>query len=241
MPPRGLAQTLESVNSGLSVKVAPGEKLPVAVKLSNFGGGTRVDVILTYLITSEKDVEIYKTTETVAVETTNNFIKNIQIPSDTSPGIYTAKTTISYPGQLAPATTEFKFTVERKIFGLFQSSFTLYGGGTLALAVLTATVGYTWVKRRSVSRAALIDYSNIDGDERVFYELISDTVLGMRQKVGDKALDIAGSIEGLKINKDTGRVENLTQSPSKIIAELVSGYEKSLGTKVSFAFRNPKV
>lgn len=76
-------QALETVNSALNVKVAPGELLHVAVKLSNFGGGSRVDVILTYLVTSLKGEEIFKSTETVAVETTNNFAKNLQIPAET--------------------------------------------------------------------------------------------------------------------------------------------------------------
>ena len=234
------AGALQSASSSLDVKVAPGEMLPVSVRLSNFGGGSRVDVIITYLITSDKGTEIYKTTETVAVETTNNFVKNIQIPFNASPGTYTAATSIEYPGQVAPATTQFKFNVERKIFGLFQSVFIIYGGATLLMGALMVIVGYNLVKRRSTSRFSPIDYSNIPGGERVFYELISDTMLGMRQKVGDRALDIASGIPGLDINKNTGRITKMTRSPSKVIAELVSGYEKTLGAKVSFSFREPR-
>ena len=64
--------------------------------------------------------------------------------------------------------------------------------------------------------------------------------MGMRQKVGDRALDVVASVDGLTIDEKTGRIVTLSRSPSKIIAELVSGYEKVLGEKVSFSFRSPK-
>lgn len=237
LPSSDQNKALQSNSASLDVKVAPGELLPVSVKLSNFGGGKRVDITLSYLITSDKGVEIYKTTETVAVETTNNFIKTIQIPDNTPPGTYTAKTSIIYQGQVTPATTQFSFKVERKILGLYQNEFFLYGGGTLFLSLLMVGVGYMLVKRRDLSRYAPINYSHVPHHERVFYELVSDTVLGMRQKVGDRALHIASKVDGLKIDPETGRILKLTKTPSKIIAELVSGYEKSLGEKVSFSFR----
>lgn len=234
------AQEIAQLTSdSLDVKLAPGEILPVSLKLSNFGGGKRVDVSITYLVISQEGVEIYKTTETVAVETTSSFVKNIQIPFNTAPGIYRSRTYLVYAGQKAPATTEFLFKVDRKIFGVFQNEFLLYGGGGLILGILMVIIGYKLVMHIKLSRFAPIDYSDIPDKERVFYELISDTVLGMRQKVGDRALDIASSVEGLSIDKKTGRIVKLTKSPSKIIAELVLGYEKTLGKKVSFSFRGP--
>jgi hypothetical protein len=229
---------VQSNSVGLAVKIAPGELLPISVKILNFGGGKRVDVTITYLITSEKNVEVYRATETVAVETTNSFVKTIQIPSDTAPGVYMAKTSILYKGQETPATTQFSFRVDRKILGLFQNEFLLYGGGTLLFSLLMAVIGYSLIRHRASSRFGPIDYSHIPHNERVFYELISDTVLGMRQKVGDRALDIASRVEGLTIDEETGRIVKLTRSPSKIIAELVLGYEKTLGEKVSFSFRD---
>jgi len=237
IPPTVFAQ--DSTSTSLSVKIAPGELLPVSVKLSNFGGGNKVDVTITYGITSDKNIEIYKTSDTVAVETTNNFVKTIQIPFNTSPGIYTEKTSIAYQGQAAPATSEFKFNVERKIFGVFQSQFLLYGGITLLISILMVFIGY-WIVKNRTTRFTPIDYSNIPKHERVFYELISDTILGMRQKVGDRALDVVSQVEGITLDENTGRVVKLTRTPSKIIAELVAGYEKILGEKVSFSFREPR-
>lgn len=233
-------KTVQSSSASLDAKVAPGEILPVSVKLSNFGGGKRVDVTIDYLIISDNGQQIYKSSETVAVETTNNFIKTIQIPKDAASGIYTSKTSITYQGQQAPAITQFSFRVERKILGLFQNDFILYGVGTILLSVLIIVTGYNLVEHRLASRFDPIDYSNIPHKDRVFYELISDTVLSMKQKVGEQALEIASQIEGLTINKKTGRVVKLGQSPSKIVADLVTGYEKSLNHKVSFSFREQK-
>lgn len=228
---------VDTSNAGLTVKVAPGELLPISVKLANFGGGKRVDVLVTYLIVTSAGEEIYSTTETVAVETTASFVKTIQVPFGTAPGIYTARTSIVYQGQVVPATTQFPFTVERKIFGLFQSEFYLYGGIMLLVATFAGIISRLWIRRRRITRFMPVDYSDIPHDKRVFYELISDTVMGMRGQVGESALDIAKQINGLVIDEKTGRVLKLTEKPSKVIAELVSGYEKALGKKVSFSFR----
>lgn len=231
---------VDTSSAGLVTKMAPGDLLPVSTKLLNFGGGKKVDVIITYNIANNKKELIYAFTETVAVETTASFVKNIQIPLGTTPGIYTASASIIYKDQLVPATSEFTFTVENKFFGLFQSDFFLYSGVTIFIGILSTIFGYVLIKRYRRSRLAPLEYTTIPHAERVFYELISDTILQIRQRAGDIALDIAASIQGLEIDKNTGRVLKMTESPSKIIAELVSKYEKTLNQKVSFSFRKKK-
>lgn len=228
---------VHTASAGLVTKVAPGELLPVSVKLLNFGGGQKVDVAVTYEIFNAKEESIYQIKETVAVETTASFVKTLQIPFTAPPGIYTAKTSIIYGGQLVPATTQFHFQVEPKLFGLFQSDFFLYGGITTIVGVLMVLLGHTLIKRRRTERLVPFDYSNIPHGKRTFYEILSDTIMEMRERVGDDALDIAANIDGLKIDKATGRVLALTDHPSKIIATLVSEYEKLLGKKVSFSLR----
>jgi hypothetical protein len=247
MLPAALAQTaaikdaqVDTGNAGLAVRVAPGELLPISVKLSNFGGNNRVDVLITYGIFANNGNgdQIYLTNETVAVETTASFVKTIQIPFGTAPGIYIAKTSIIYGGQLVPATTQFSFTVEKKIFGLFQGAFFLHGGVTLLVVILALVLVWIMVKRRRKGRFTPFDYSNIPRDKRIFYEILSDTIMQMRQRVGDDALLIASQIDGLKINEETGRIISIAESPSKVIAVLVLEYEKKLDKKVSFSFRN---
>lgn len=228
---------VDTSGAGLVTKVAPGELLPILVKLSNFGGGGRVDVLIEYVIITNEGDQIYSTSETVAVETTANFIKTIQIPFETNPGKYIAKSSVVYQGQTIPATTEFPFSVERKIFGFFQSDFFLYGGIIILISFITGILGHFWVKHHRKLRLLPVDYSDIPSNQRIFFEIISDTIMGMRVQVGEKALDIARRIDGLVIDEKTYRVLKLTEKPSKVIAELVSEYEKSLGKKVSFSFR----
>ncbi len=226
---------VRSEQSRLSARAAPGETLPFAVKLLNFGFTKRTDVQITYRITDSAGNEIYSESETVAVETTASFVKDIPIPPGTPPGTYLASSDITYPGQVEPAHSEFYFSVEPKIFGLWQRDFYLYGGGTILFAVLIAILARAFIRHRRASRFAPHDYRNVPYAERVFYELISDTVMSMRQRVGDQALIIASQIDGLKIDEQ-GKVIQLTAKPSKVIADLVSRYEK-LGQKVSFSFR----
>ncbi len=231
---------IETSGVGTLSKVAPGDSLPISVKLLNFGGGKKVDVIITYSIFDLDKKDIYSTTETVAVETTASFIKNIQVPSHTSPGRYVAKALITYQDQVAPAITEFPFTVENKLFGLFQSDLILLGFIALLASIFLVTIGYILFKKYRTSRYKFIEYSNVPSDIRVFYELVSDTILQMRMKVGDKALDIASHVDGLEVDQQTGKVLRITKSPSRVIASLVSAYEKLLNQKVSFSFRKNK-
>jgi hypothetical protein len=227
-------------HAGVVTRVAPGELLPVSVKLSNFGSNQRVDILIEYSIFSSTGEKIYESNETVAVETTANFVKTIPIPLRINPGQYIAKSSIVYQDQTTPAVTEFPFVIERKILGLFQSDFILYGGITVILSIIMFVFGHAFIKSRRNMRFAPLDYSNIPHGERTFYEILSDTITGMRERVGDEALIIASNIEGFKIDKETGRVLSITASPSKVIATLVSEYEKILGKKVSFLFRPKK-
>lgn len=246
VPPNVYAQTvvsnnvqIDTGNAGLTTKVAPGEVLPVAIKLLNFGGGAKTDVLVEYSIITNTGEVIYDSSETVAVETTASFVKMIQIPATVLPGNYIAKTFITYPGQTVPATTQFTFKVEQKIFGLFISDFFLFGIGSIAtiLGILIAILGYSFLKLRRRVRFTPIDYSDIPYDKRTFYEISSDMIMEMRARVGDDAILIADAIEGLKIDKKTGQIISLTDDPAKIISALVSEYEKLLGKKVSFSFR----
>jgi hypothetical protein len=219
-------------------RVAPGELFPISVRLSNFGAARRIDVLIEYSILSAAGEKLYAISETVAVETTANFVKTIQIPLGMAPGIYIAQTSITYGGQLVPAVTQFNFTVEQKILGLFQSDLALWGSITVVVGVLMLALGRTLVRRRRSERFTPLDYSGIPRDTRIFYEIISDAVMQMRQRVGDEALLIAARIDGLKIDTETGRVLDLAGQPPKIIATLVSEYQKLLGKKVSFALRH---
>jgi hypothetical protein len=66
----------------------------------------------------------------------------------------------------------------------------------------------------------------------MFYEITSDIVAQMRYRIGNKALELADEVQGLKIDMRTGRILKITKEPSEIIAMLIYRYEKYLGIKI---------
>lgn len=233
------AQEVRTASGALVTRVAPGELLPVSVKLTNFGGGSRVDVTIDYRVLNKKGKAVITEKETVAVETTASFIKVIQIPRDIPSGNYTAESSIIYQGQKVPATASYQFTIERKILGLFVSQFIVYSIITIFVGIAFVIVSRLIKKKLRVSRITPHEYPKIPKEERIFYEIVSDIIAQMRQRVGDRALNIARSIDDLTIDENNGRVLNIKKSPAKIIALLILKYEKTLGEKVSFAFPRP--
>ncbi|MDP3779304.1 MAG: hypothetical protein Q8R30_04655 [bacterium] len=230
---------IKTSSGNLVTRVAPGELLPIQVKLTNFGGGGRVDVTINYHILDENGNEVVTEKETVAVETTASFIKIIQIPRDVPPGRYTAESRITYQGQKVPATGSYQFTVERKIAGMFASQFVIYGAITVIVGIIGAVASRMIKKKLHMSRFVPHEYLEMPKEERIFYEIISDIILQMRQRVGDKALDIAKSIDDLVIDENNGKIIKIKKSPAKIIALLILKYEKLLEQKVSFVIRRP--
>jgi hypothetical protein len=227
---------VETGSGKLISKVAPGEFLPISVKLINFGEGKRVDVDVDYQLLNSNSVIVFSQSETVAVETTASFVKNIQIPLDLPPGKYTASSKITYQGQEVPATSKFEFTVERKIAGIFASQLILYGTVTVLVGIAFAVLSRLIIKRR-VIRGAPQEYSEVPKKERIFYEIISDTITQMRSYVGDRAIQIAAKIDGLVINEDNGRVLKINKDPAEIVALLILRYQKSFGKKMTFSPR----
>lgn len=202
-------------------------------------GTRRLDVQVYYSVLSAGNESVYSSSETVAVETTASFVKMVQIPYYIVPGVYNIRVSIKYDGQVVPATSHFPFTVEPKIGGIFRTTLISYAViAVLAIFVMYGLMLFFRKKYHHISRSSPIEYSNIPSNMRTFYEIISDTIMDMRQRVGDQAIVIANRIEGLKIDSESGKVLSISENPSKIIAELVSQYELELGKKVSFLFRH---
>jgi len=227
---------METGSGRLVSKVAPGEFLPISVKLINFGEGRRVDVDVDYQILNSNNVVVFSQSETVAVETTASFVKNIQIPLDLPSGKYIASSKITYEGQEVPATSKFEFSVERKIAGIFVSQFILYGTVTILVGIAFAVLSRLIIKRRA-SRSNPHEYSDVPKEERLFYEIISDIIMQMRSHKGDQAIQIAGKIDGLVINEENGRVLKINKDPAEIVALLILQYQKSFGKKMVFSPR----
>lgn len=232
------AQTLSSESD--SSKIAPGEILPVSVKLVNFGSQQRVDVIVTYEIFDKNGSQVYADSETVAVDTTASFIKRIQLPKDIKPGAYTVQTSMKYPYQEAPAVSKFQIVVEEKIGGFFISDLILYGIILAIIIIIAIILTYFLSRKKPEFDVDYYDYSDKPKDQMIYYEILSDIISEMRLRVGDDALIIAEDIPGLTINAKTGLIIDIKKEPAEIIALLIARYGKILGKKVSFSLRQKK-
>lgn len=221
---------IETEGAGMVSRVAPGESLPMSVKLLNFGEGEKVDVTIHYKIFDKEEELMIHETETVAVETTASFERDIPIPDNFPTGRYTAYSEIEYKGQKVPAVSQFQFTVENEFWGIFISDLILYTVITLVVAVLVIIATRFVIKERK-RRFAPHTYSDVKKEDRIYYELMSDMIMQMRYREGDKAVELAKEIDGLEIDEDTGRIKNISKDPAEIITLLMIQYQKNFGKK----------
>lgn len=214
--------------------LAAGESLMFSVKLLNFGSVSRADVLVTYEILAADQTVKHRETETVAVDTTAAFVKQIVLPSSLAPGMYTLKTRITYSGQTALAESQFSFEVVELIWGLRKTVFMALAVATVVVLVVFGTVIAWAVRTGARARAAeTFDYSHRKDDEQVYYQLISESIAQMRRLNGDAALKAAGSIPGLRIDPRTGEVLEITGNPMVIMNVLVLRYETLLGRRMN--------
>lgn len=230
--------TVSIAPEGLINKIAPGEFLPVSVKLVNFGSLRRVDVTIIYRIFDTHDALVYTEEETVAVETTASFVKRIPLPPTLRQGLYTAVSDLHYPGQLQPAISRFQFTIERKIGGFFINDLIFYAVvSILAAIVIIGILMYLLTGKYAGQRMVFHEYENKPHAQRIYYEILSDIIAEMRLRIGDDALKITRNIPQLEINKENGRVMHVGGDPAKIAALLIHRYQILLGKPISFGLR----
>lgn len=229
--------TVDLSSEGIDNRVAPGEFLSVSVKLINFGSQKRVDVTVAYQILDSSGEEVYSEAETVAVETTASFIKRVQLPYAIAGGSYLFIATLNYPYQEYPAVSKFVFSVEKKIFGIFKSDLILYSIVFVLLIAVAIGISYFFAKWNKGYSILAHDYSDKPKDQMIYYEILDDVISQMRLRLGDDALEIARGIPDLEINTKNGLIINIKKNPAKIIALLISRFEKASGRRVSFGIR----
>ncbi len=229
-----IATEFSSASESSGSKFAPGEFLPLSIKLVNFGSLQRVDVAMDYSIFDNTNTRVHSERETLAVDTTASFVKRIQLPFVLKPGVYTAVTSLRYPDQKQPAVSKFPFQVEPKIGGVFRSDLLFYA----LIFVLTLVVIWSLLyllMRRNSRHQAVFDYSDKPQPETIYYEMLSNIIAQMRLHSGDEALALALNIPDLDIDAKTGRIINIKQDPAKIMALLVARYEKLTGRQLNFS------
>ncbi|MFA5771088.1 MAG: hypothetical protein WC894_06395 [Patescibacteria group bacterium] len=218
-------EKIKAINESLVSRLAPGEILPISVKLSNFGNNQRIDIKIQYQILNFKKDVVVEAGDTVAVETTASFIKLIQLPDNLSKGRHTAIVTIFYPDQKFPAVSKFDFFVENKIAGIFVNQLIFFVIFIVILCLIFLILGRLTVKRARFSRLKPHEYSHIPKNTRIYYEIINDIIMQLRYHAGDKAINLVKEIRGLVIDENTGKVLRVTEDPAKIISALILRYK----------------
>jgi len=207
-------------------KVAPGESLPIAIKLLNMGGSGRVDVELTYKIEDANKNVLSEELETVAVETTANFIKQVKIPPDLKPGKYFLFADLKYPDQKVPAVTRLPFQVEYKFLGFFLNQLIILATVTIIGIIIVLLIIYFINKSRKIV-VSQFAYQEVSKNLKPYYELISDIILTMRLHIGDKAINLANKIDGLKVSVN-GEVLEIKKEPAEIVTLITVAYQNNL-------------
>ena len=88
--------------------VPPGEKLKYQVTLYNLGLTKRVDVFLNYTVRPAEGSNIVMASqETMALETSLSFIREMTVPNDTQPGLYTIEAFAWYENKTASSVASF--------------------------------------------------------------------------------------------------------------------------------------
>ena len=106
--------------------------------------------------------------------------------------------------------------------------------------VILVTYFFTNWKRRQIISITSNDYSNKPKDQIIYYEILSNIIAQMRLRIGNSAIEIAQDLPNLKIDSNTGFVINIGDDPAKIVALLVTRYEKFLGKPISFGLGEPR-
>ena len=222
-----------STTGQLSVgKVAPGEQLPLQVQLINFGTPNEsIDVTLTYSIRNDKNIVVLESAETVAVQTTSSFIKNVLIPMDFSTGTYTIDLLMTYKNQEFPAISKAKFKIKNRFLGFYTDDW--FAAGPIMFVPLLLM--FFWLKRKKEDQKLLRPhYAHIAEEERTYYEMIHDIVVCIHKHVGDKKMqEIVDHIEGLTLDSSNLYVEELSGSIEEIISKLIYEYENIIGKKAN--------
>jgi hypothetical protein len=103
----------------------PGEKLKYQVTLYNLGLTKRVDVFINYSVKSvEADKVVATDKETMAVETSLSFLRTIDIPEKTEPGLYTIEAVAWYENKSASSVASFNVVKPPWIYSLLLLIFT---------------------------------------------------------------------------------------------------------------------
>jgi hypothetical protein len=226
---------LETVGDVKNIRVAPGGILTIPMTLQAANGGNFSGIMIRYQILSGEHTVVDET-DTVNDLSIATLPKAIHIPANLLPGTYDAAAMLLVSAdQTGPELVRFRFTIERKIAGMFASQFII---GMCTLGIIIGMIAlYIVVLKRKKSG---YDYSDIPEPDRKYYEMIGDMISQMHGSIGDLAYKMAGSITGMSVDKATGRITKMTKDPSEVLSVLYIKYENVFKRKLKISARTKK-
>lgn len=228
-----LTSTVSTTGQIQTSKIQPGNTLPVQVQLINFGTpDERVDVTLHYTVRNSFNEIVLEKSETVAVETTASFVRNILIPETFTRGTYTLHLDALYRDQVFPAISQTQFIIGGNLFSKNQ---TYHWYTALPLLFLIFTLFVVFSKKRVVHHSRPNrDYSMVPAEQRTYYEIVHDIVDSLHYHIGDRGIkNITQNIAGLSLDPSLRHVESIHGPVEVIIAQLIQAYEKTVGKKAN--------
>lgn len=213
--------------------VSAGERLYFNVDIKYPENTSRKDLRLNYEILKDGKI-IAQSNNLKAIETQLSFADFIVIPENATDGLYFIKAKVSdYENFNKEVSASFNIVKPAgiQIKGYFLITFiaVIFIGVILFIIQI-----YTTKKVGRTGRFAPHEYPNLPKRERLFYEIISDLIMQAHYRIGDKALELSGKIDGLIIDKENGRILEINRDPSEIIAMLVLEYERHFGAELKF-------
>jgi hypothetical protein len=216
-----------------NTRVAPGEFLSIPINFQQLGVDL-ANVAINYQI-RRLDVIEFDETESAASLNPSSMTKMIQIPMGFRSGVYTLTGSLIYAGQTVPGVLSYQFKVEQKVAGIFISDLIFYGG-ILVIGFLVCIIAIVVASKRR--RVIVHDYSYIPESDRLYYEMISDMITQMYDSIGVKAFRMADDIVGLSVDKESGKILNITKDPSEVLSVLYISYQKVCKDRLNIQVRS---
>lgn len=216
--------------------IEAGERFYFEIEIKYPENPSRKDLRLLYEIKKDDEL-IAKSKVLKAIETQASFVDFIVIPESAKTGLHIITVEVTDYEDLRKEVSASFYVAEGR--GVQIRKYFLILLGAVIFVGLLGLIQIYIVRsiRKRPSRLTPHEYPKVPKRDRLFYEIISDTIMQMRYRVGEKAIKIAQNIDGLLVDKNNGKVLEIKKDPAKIIALIVLRYEQHLGKKISFAVR----
>lgn len=117
-------------------EIVPGQTIWVTTKILNRGNNERLDITLEYLVKDANNNNIFKKSETLAIEVQSSFVGEIKIPKNTPKGEYEITANLLLNEEIiASSKDSFKITPQKK-----QNNYIIYSIILVIIVIILFTI-----------------------------------------------------------------------------------------------------